>query len=166
MTTNEKCWRLGKSRSYMVWGRNCYPSCIKPRMSVLLFINERERERERVLLFRLWSILLIGLGLWSHPYCVGQFCPVFKLYGKRSGPILSSFVQMEQERARPNIQCEGKQISEDSRQMNGQNYPLRRGEACLWGIGPCPRTMVTSGLLSEVSGELINHSEQRLGRTL
>ena len=47
MTTNEKCRRLGKSRSYMVWGRNCYPSCIKPRMSVLLFINERERERER-----------------------------------------------------------------------------------------------------------------------
>ena len=46
--------------------------------------------------------------------CVGQFCPVFKLYGRRPGPILSSFVQMKQEMARPNIQCEGKRISEDS----------------------------------------------------
>ena len=63
--------------------------------------------------------------------CVGQFCPVFKLCGRRPSPILSSFVQMEQERARPNIQCEDKQISEDSQQMNGQNYPLRRGEAYL-----------------------------------
>ena len=34
-------------------------------------------------------------------YCVGQFCPVFKLYWRRPGPILSSFIQMEQERARP-----------------------------------------------------------------
>ena len=64
-------------------------------------------------------------------FCVGQFCPVFKLCGRRPGPILSSFVQMEQGRARPNIQCEDKQISEDSRQMNGQNYPSRRGEAYL-----------------------------------
>ena len=63
--------------------------------------------------------------------CVGQFCPVFKLCGRRPGPVLSSFVQIEQERVQPNIQCEGKRISEDSRQMNGQNYPLRRGEACL-----------------------------------
>ena len=50
--------------------------------------------------------------------------------------------------------------------MNGQNYPPRRGGACLLGIGPYPRTMVTSEFLSEVSGELINHSEQRLGQTL
>ena len=63
--------------------------------------------------------------------CVGQFCPVFKLYGRRPGPILPSFVQMKQERARPNIQCEGKRISEDSQPKNGQNYSLRRGEAYL-----------------------------------
>ena len=87
--------------------------------------------------------------------CVGQFCPVLKLYGRRPGPILFSFVQMKQERARPNIQCEGKRISEDSQPKNGQNYRPRRGGAYLWGIGPCPRTMVTSGLLSEVSGELV-----------
>ena len=110
--------------------------------------------------------------IWKHytiinkNICVGQFCPVFKLYWRRPGPILSSFVQMAQERARPNIQCAGKRISEDSQQKNGQNYPPRRGGACLWRIGPCPRTMVTSGLLAEVSGELINHSEQRLGQTL
>ena len=36
-----------------------------------------------------------------------------------------------QERARPNIQCEGKRISEDSQQKNGQNYPPRRGGVCL-----------------------------------
>ena len=63
--------------------------------------------------------------------CVGQFCPVFKLYGRRPGPILPSFVQMKQERARPNIQCEGKRISEDSQPKNGQNYSPRRGEAYL-----------------------------------
>ena len=68
---------------------------------------------------------------FSNNNCVGQFCPVFKLCGRRPGPILSSFVQREQERARPNIQCEGKRISEDSRQMNGQNYLPRKGEACL-----------------------------------
>ena len=112
------------------------------------------------------QIQLFALFFFYYIYCVGQFCPVFKLCGRRPGPILSSFVQMEQERVRANIQCESRQISEDSRQMNGQNYPPRRGEACLWGIGPCPRTMVTSGLLSEVSGELINHSEQRLRRIL
>ena len=61
------------------------------------------------------------------------------------GPILPSVQTMWEEarpntilirtngarRARPNIQCEGKRISEDSRQMNGQNYPPRRGEVCL-----------------------------------
>ena len=99
-------------------------------------------------------------------HCVGQFCPMFKLCGRRPGPILSSFIQMEQGRAQPNIRCEGKRISEDSQPKNGQNYRPRRGGAYLWGIGLCPRTMVTSGLLSEVSGELVNHSEQRLGRTL
>ena len=69
-------------------------------------------------------------------------------------------------KGRPNIKCEGKRISEDSWPMNGQNYRPRRGGAYLWGIGSCPRMMVTSGLLSEVSGELVNHSEQRLGQTL
>ena len=99
-------------------------------------------------------------------YCVGQFYPVFELCGRKPGPILSPFIQMEQGRARPNIRCEGKQISEDIQSKNGQNYHPRRGGVYLWGIGPCPRTMVTSGLLSEVSGELVNHSEQRLGQTL
>ena len=92
-------------------------------------------------------------------YCVGQFCPVSKLCVKKPDPILSPFIQMNQGRAQPNTQCEGKRISEDSQSRNGQNYHPRRGGACLWGIGPCPRTMVTSGLLSEVSGELVNHSE-------
>ena len=32
--------------------------------------------------------------------------------------------------------------------------------------GECPRTMVTSELLSEASGKLISHLEQRLGQTL
>ena len=99
-------------------------------------------------------------------YCMGQFYPMFKLCGRRPGPILSSFIQMKQGRARPNIRCEGKRIFEDSQPKNGQNYRPRRGGAYLWGTGPCPRTMATSGLLSEVSGELVNHSEQRLGRTL
>ena len=64
-------------------------------------------------------------------YCVGQFCPVFKLCVRKPGPILSPFIQMEQGRARPNIQCKGKRISEDSQPRNGQNYHPRRGGACL-----------------------------------
>ena len=71
-----------------------------------------------------------------------------------------------QGRTQPNIQSEGKRVSEDSQPRNGQNCHPRRGGACLWGIGPCPRTKVTSGLLFEVSGELVNHSEQRLGQIL
>ena len=67
----------------------------------------------------------------SFDLCVGQFCPVFKLCGRRPGPILSPFIQMEQGRARPNIRCEGKQISEDSQPKNGQNYRPRRGGAYL-----------------------------------
>ena len=71
-----------------------------------------------------------------------------------------------QGRARPNIQSEGKRVSEDAQPRNWQNCHPRRGWAWWWGIGPCPRTKVTSGLLSEVSGELVNHSEQRLGQIL
>ena len=71
-----------------------------------------------------------------------------------------------QGRARPNIQSEGKRVSEDVHPRNGQNCHPRRGGALWWGIGPCPRTKVTSGILSEVSGELVNHSEQRLGQIL
>ena len=134
------------------------------------FLTREKGKKERKMhLGFVWfelRLYLFSIFIFSTHFCVGQFCPVFKLCERRPGPTLSSFVQMEQERARPNIQCEGKWISEDSWQMNGQNYPPRRGEACLWGIGPCPRTMVTSGLLSEVSGELINHSEQCLGRIL
>ena len=63
--------------------------------------------------------------------CVGQFCPMFKLCGRRPGPILSSFIQIEQGRAQPNIRCEGKRISEDSQPKNGQNYRPRRGGAYL-----------------------------------
>ena len=63
--------------------------------------------------------------------CVGQFCPVFKLCVRKSGPILSPFIQMEPRRDRPNIQGEGKRISEDSQLKNGQNYHPRRGGACL-----------------------------------
>ena len=97
--------------------------------------------------------------LACHAYCVGQFCPVFKLRVRKPGPILSPFMQMEQGRAGPNTPCEGKRRSEDNHSRNRQNYHPRRVEACWWGIGPCPRTMVSSGPLSEVSGELVNHSE-------
>ena len=111
---------------------------------------ERERERER----EIWTPKIFIYPKNSNPHinCVGQFCPMFKLCGRRPGPILSSFIQIEQGRAQPNIQCEGKRISEDSQPRNGQNYH--------------PRRMVTSGLLSEVSGELVNHSKQRLGQIL
>ena len=51
--------------------------------------------------------------------------------GVKPGPILSPFIQMEQGRARPNIRCEGKQISEDRQPKNGQNYHPRRGGAYL-----------------------------------
>ena len=71
-----------------------------------------------------------------------------------------------QGRARPNIQSEGKRVSEDAQPRNGQNCHPRRGGAWWCGIGSCPRTKVTSGLLSEVSGELVNHSKQRLGQIL
>ena len=63
--------------------------------------------------------------------CVGQFCPMFKLCVRKPGPILSPFIQMEQGKGRPNIQCEGKRISEDGQPRNGQNYHTRRGGACL-----------------------------------
>ena len=70
-------------------------------------------------------------NICSHQYCVGQFCPVFKLCVRKPGLILSPFIQMDQGRAQPNIQCEGKRISEDSQPRNGQNYHPRRGGACL-----------------------------------
>ena len=52
-------------------------------------------------------------------------------------------------KARPNVLCEGIRTSEDDQDWE-----------------PYPRTMVTSALRSEVSGELANHSEQRLGQIL
>ena len=64
-------------------------------------------------------------------YCVGQFCPVFKLCVRKPGSILSPIIQMEPGRAWPNIQGEGKRMSEDSQPRNGQNYHPRRGGACL-----------------------------------
>ena len=67
----------------------------------------------------------------AYGFCVGQFCPVFKLCVRKPGPILSPFIQIEPGRARPNIQGEGKRISEDSQPRNEQNYHPRRGGACL-----------------------------------
>ena len=61
-------------------------------------------------------------------------------------------------KARPNVLCEGIRTSED-------DHP-RRGAAGHQDWEPYPRTMVTSALRSEVSGELANHSEQRLGQIL
>ena len=58
--------------------------------------------------------------LACHAYCVGQFCPVFKLWVRKPGPILSPFTQMEQGRAGPNTPCEGKRRSEDNHSRNGQ----------------------------------------------
>ena len=114
------------------------------------WIWEKEKERNKNEYF----IFTIELQC-----CVGQFCPVFKLWARKPSPILSPFIQMEQGRARPSTPCEGKRRSEDNHSSNGQNYHPRRIEACWWGIAPCPRTMVSSGPLSEVSGELVNHSE-------
>ena len=58
--------------------------------------------------------------------------------------------------------------------MNIRGQPIKEGIKLpseeMWSVlvrnWSCPRMMVTSELLSEVSGELINHSEQRLGQTL
>ena len=84
-----------------------------------------------ILLFKGLHLFGLDLFLFQNTLCVGQFCPMFKLCGRRPGPILSSFIQIEQGRAQPNIRCEGKRISEDSQPKNGQNYRPRRGGAYL-----------------------------------
>ena len=70
------------------------------------------------------------MGKMGKYSCVDQFCPVFKLWVRKPGPILSPFIQMEQGRARPNTPCEGKRRSEDNHSRNGQNCHSRRVEAC------------------------------------
>ena len=83
--------------------------------------------------------------------CVGRFCPVFQLC-VRKGPAQYPVWGETNIRGHPAEEWT-KLPSEERWSMFVRNWL-------------CPRTMVTSVLLSEVPGELVNHSEQCLEQIL
>ena len=99
-------------------------------------------------------------------YCGGQLSPAIKLHWRRPGPISSPICTNGVRKGQSQYPVWGQTNIREQPTKEGIKLPSEESGACLWGIVPCPRTMVTLKLLSEVSGELINHSEQRLGQTL
>ena len=91
--------------------------------------------------------------------CGDQLYPVLKPRWKRPGPI-SDLICTSCVR-RGQAQCPiwgweniwGQSTKEEIRFSSEERWRT------LVGIWPCPRTIVTSGLLSEVFGELISHLE-------
>ena len=92
-------------------------------------------------------------------YCGDQLYPVLKPRWKRPDPI-SDLICTSCVR-RGQAQCpiwgwenvRGQSTKEEIRFSSEERWRT------LVGIWPCPRTIVTSGLLFEVSGELISHLE-------
>ena len=146
-------WRIGW---FTTWRESFLWSALTCLMSCISRLHKIQLNRWYVIIqIMFYLFYLLNLIVWQ---CIHFLC-IDPIYIYIVWANFALCTNCGQGRARPNIQSEGKRVSEDVQPRNGQNCHPRRGGAWWWGIGPCPRTKVTSGLLSEVSGEIVNHSE-------
>ena len=90
-------------------------------------------------------------------YCGGQLIPCVQTALEEAWPnIYSHMYSLHKKGPGPISNPRLRQYPRPTSKRRDESYTPRRSKKCLWRIWPCPRTITTSELLSEVAGKLIS----------